>query len=128
MPYNNDDSELFSQMRRSTEALQKSMKPLLGDERFRRVLEEYQSLFADERVRQIVRDLQIQQQALQGQLSFLQGAAHALDLAATLNHSRPELPGWLEDMAALQGDWNRVGQYLAKALKDFAEQNERKAS
>lgn len=128
MSYNNDYSELLSQMRRSAEALQKSMKPLLEDERFRRVLEEYQSFFTDERVMQIVRDVQLQQQALQEQISFLQGAAHTLDLGATLGPSRPELPGWLEDMAALQGDWNQVGKYLAKALKDFAEQNERKAS
>lgn len=128
MSYSNDYSALINQIRRSIEVWQKVIKPLLEDERLRLVLKEYQSLLDDERVRLIVRDFQLQQQALQEQLSFLQGAAHALDLGATLGPSRPELPGWLEDTAALQGDWNQVGQYLSKALKDFAEQNERKAS
>lgn len=128
MSQDNDYSALIDNLRRSMEAWQKAVKPLLEDERFRRVLEEYQSFFADERIRQLVQDVQHQQQAVQEHLSFWEGAARALDLGATLGNFRPELPGWLEDSAALQGDWNQVGQYLAKALKDFAERNERKAS
>lgn len=91
-------------------------------ENFQSSARAYQEMFEDERLLQAIC------QAKQTQLSFFQGAARALDLGATLTPNSTERPGWMEDAAALRGDWNRVGLYLAKALREFAEQNERKSS
>jgi hypothetical protein len=48
--------------------------------------------------------------------AWLKGTARALDLGATLTPESPDLPGPAQDALALQGDWQRVGDDMSRAL------------
>ncbi|MBI5524272.1 MAG: hypothetical protein HY910_16730 [Desulfarculus sp.] len=88
----------------------------------------FKMVLEQDRLAQLAREYEEQLQAIEREFSYLHGAAHAFDLGGTLSRPIPELPGWMEDAVALRRDWDQVGRYMTKALKDFAEKNERKAT